>query len=194
MAKAYSSPSERWLALQHRDPGANSSFLYGVVSTRIYCRPTCPGRLARRSNVIFFDTLDHAHRANYRPCIRCQPCNDAWDRDSQGRVIVGDAQSIIVGAVLRREAWTVEGVARELGISGGHLHRLFKKHISVTPKAYAATFDKSSRSSSPHQALQSFPPPRMLVADANMDTWGQIEWPDLAFATGGTSWSINDEL
>lgn len=173
MLGAYSSASERWLALQHRDPGANSSFLYGVNSTRIYCRPTCPGRLARRSNVVFFDTLDHAHRAGYRPCMRCQPCNDAWDRDSQGRLIVGQAQSLIMSAVLRREAWTVEGVARELGISGGHLHRLFKKHLSVTPKAFADTVDKSSGLSCSHQILPSLPPHRFLV-----ESLGQVEWPN----------------
>lgn len=142
---AYSTSQDRWLALQQRDPSANSSFFYGVHSTRIYCRPTCPGRLARRSNIIFFDSLDHAHRAGYRPCKRCQPCNDAWDRGTQSRMTVARAKDIIMVAAMALQPWTVEGVAAELGISGGHLHRLFKKQLNTTPKAFAETAIDSAR-------------------------------------------------
>lgn len=142
MTEPYATTQERWLALQRRDPKANSSFLYGVHSTHIYCRPTCPGRLARRSNVVFFDSLAHAHRAGYRPCKRCQPCNDAWDRGSQARATLRRARDLITAAAAdsapREQPWTVEGVAAELGVSGGHLHRLFRKQLNTTPKAFAA--------------------------------------------------------
>lgn len=35
--------------------------------------------------------------------------------------------------------WTVEVFARDLGISGAHLHREFKKHFGLTPKSFGAS-------------------------------------------------------
>lgn len=56
----FQSTHARWRALTRRTPSSHSSFLYGVKSTKIYCRPTCPARLARRVIVVFYDTEDQA--------------------------------------------------------------------------------------------------------------------------------------
>jgi methylphosphotriester-DNA--protein-cysteine methyltransferase len=129
----------RWQAVSRRDAGANSSFFYGAITTRIFCRPTCPGRLARRSNVVFFDDQEHASRSGYRPCKRCQPCNSKWSRDSRGQVLAGRARELIAAAVAGETSWTVESCAAQLSISGAHLHRIFRKHFRTTPKAYAGS-------------------------------------------------------
>ncbi|KIW97659.1 uncharacterized protein Z519_01243 [Cladophialophora bantiana CBS 173.52] len=70
---AYRSETSRWKALVARDPQATNVFVYAVVTTKIYCRPDCRARLARRANVRFFDQAAQAERAGFRACKRCRP-------------------------------------------------------------------------------------------------------------------------
>jgi AraC family transcriptional regulator, regulatory protein of adaptative response / methylated-DNA-[protein]-cysteine methyltransferase len=64
---------ERWEAVRRRDPGAIGAFVYGVATSGVYCRPSCPARLPRRENVRFHATCADAERAGFRPCKRCRP-------------------------------------------------------------------------------------------------------------------------
>ncbi|KAL0765332.1 hypothetical protein CaCOL14_012081 [Colletotrichum acutatum] len=133
--------STRWLFVSRRDLSANSSFFYGVISTQIFCRPTCPGRVARRGNVVFFNDLQHASQSGYRPCKRCEPCNDDWSRNSSGRKIAHQARAMIAAAEADSLKWTVGGLARKLGVASAHLHRRFKKCFLMTPKAFAESLN-----------------------------------------------------
>ncbi|APA15430.1 hypothetical protein SS1G_09111 [Sclerotinia sclerotiorum 1980 UF-70] len=65
--------SQRHQALLSRDFLAHSSFIYSVITTKIYCRPTCPSRLARRANIIFHETWKEAEDDGFRACKRCRP-------------------------------------------------------------------------------------------------------------------------
>ncbi|KAK7434973.1 hypothetical protein Landi51_13268 [Colletotrichum acutatum] len=136
--------STRWLFVSRRDLSANSSFFYGVISTQIFCRPTCPGRVARRGNVVFFNDLQHASQSGYRPCKRCEPCNDDWSRNSSGRKIAHQARAMIAAAEADSLKWTVGGLARKLGVASAHLHRRFKKCFLMTPKAFAESLKTST--------------------------------------------------
>ncbi|KAK5050406.1 hypothetical protein LTR84_003687 [Exophiala bonariae] len=69
----YSTPSARWAALTIRDPAATDAFIYAVRTTKIYCRPDCRARLARRANVAFYDNVHQARLDGYRACKRCKP-------------------------------------------------------------------------------------------------------------------------
>ncbi|OAP63198.1 hypothetical protein AYL99_02425 [Fonsecaea erecta] len=69
----YRSETSRWRALVGRDPRATDAFVYAVVTTKIYCRPDCRARLARRANVRFYDLAAHAERGGFRACKRCKP-------------------------------------------------------------------------------------------------------------------------
>lgn len=40
--------------------------------------------------------------------------------------------------------WTVEAFARDLGVSGAHLHREFKKHFGLTPKSFGASLKRDT--------------------------------------------------
>ena len=131
----YLSSDQRWCAVQSRDIEANHAFFYGVTTTSIYCRPTCPGRVARRSNVVFFESISMAKQSGYRPCKRCKPDLVTWDPNAHGRKIVADAQMLMRQMTSRGEKWTVEDVAKQLGIGGAHLHRMFKKYLGETPKS-----------------------------------------------------------
>ena len=70
---AAANDAARWAALRARDARFDGSFYYAVRTTGVYCRPSCPSRLAQRSNVSFHETREAAERAGFRPCKRCRP-------------------------------------------------------------------------------------------------------------------------
>ncbi|CAN5746298.1 bifunctional DNA-binding transcriptional regulator/O6-methylguanine-DNA methyltransferase Ada [soil metagenome] len=120
----------RWKAVLDRDYQAEGRFFYGVTTTGIFCRPTCPSRRPAREHVRFFDTVVDARRGGFRPCKRCQPESVAADK----RVIQQVVRAI--------ESWdegspTLAGLSEIVGISPGHLQRKFKKATGVSPAEYA---------------------------------------------------------
>jgi AraC family transcriptional regulator of adaptative response/methylated-DNA-[protein]-cysteine methyltransferase len=62
-----------WHAVQTRDRAQDGTFVYGVRTTGIYCRPSCPSRPARRENVTFHADWTAAEAAGLRACLRCRP-------------------------------------------------------------------------------------------------------------------------
>jgi len=71
-------PGEAWRAeaVARRDRGADGQFVFAVRSTRIFCRPSCPARRPRPSQVLFFPTAAEACSAGYRACLRCRPAEE----------------------------------------------------------------------------------------------------------------------
>lgn len=68
-------PSRRTLlgAVTRRDAAWDGLFVFGVRSTGVACRPTCPSRRARPEHLAFFPTLEAARDAGFRACRRCRP-------------------------------------------------------------------------------------------------------------------------
>lgn len=62
----------RWRACLARDGTADGTFVFAVVTTGVYCRPSCPGR-PKRENVRFFADAVEARSAGFRACKRCRP-------------------------------------------------------------------------------------------------------------------------
>jgi AraC family transcriptional regulator of adaptative response / DNA-3-methyladenine glycosylase II len=60
-------------ALRTRDSRFDGRFFTGVHSTGIYCRPICPARTPKQSNVDFYACAAAAEDAGFRPCRRCRP-------------------------------------------------------------------------------------------------------------------------
>ena len=133
-ATAYASAERRWTAVVERDAAADGAFVFAVRSTGVVCRPGCASRTPKRSNVAFFDTLDEAMDAGFRPCKRCRP--DA--RSPQERLA---AQVVRACRRLEREEPepTLEALAAEAGLSRAHFQRVFKRAVGLTPKQYART-------------------------------------------------------
>ncbi len=73
MDMQFSTDTKKWLAVQSKDKKADGLFVYAVRTTKIFCRPVCKARLARRSNVAFYESAHEAERAGYRACKRCKP-------------------------------------------------------------------------------------------------------------------------
>lgn len=131
-----------WRAVLTRDRTADGQFVTGVLSTGIYCRPSCAARHPRRENVRFFVDGAAARAAGLRPCLRCRP--DEVSRDSDG---LTRALAFIEAA---DEPPPLEAVAAAAGYAPHHFHRLFKRAMGVTPARYA----RGLRARRAEQALQ----------------------------------------
>src|SRR5690606_35036482 len=125
-------------ALDARDARFDGLFFVGITSTRVYCRPVCPARVAYPSHRRFFDTAAAAECAGLRPCLRCRP------ELAPGRAMI-DAVSRLAHAAARRiEAGALNGrsvaeLAHELGVSDRHLRRAIERELGVSPVELAQT-------------------------------------------------------
>jgi AraC family transcriptional regulator, regulatory protein of adaptative response / methylated-DNA-[protein]-cysteine methyltransferase len=133
MAAPMADTDPRWARLAARDPAADGQFWYGVVTTGIYCRPSCPSRRARVANVRLFDTVEQARAAGLRPCRRCNP--DGLAPAALNAALVEKACRLIEAAPERP---SLDALAEAVEMSPAHFHRLFKGHTGLTPRAYGA--------------------------------------------------------
>jgi AraC family transcriptional regulator of adaptative response/methylated-DNA-[protein]-cysteine methyltransferase len=130
MTQSESIDAERaWTAVLARDRAADGRFVTGVLTTGIYCRPSCAARHPRRENVRFFEDGGAAREAGLRPCLRCKPDQVARDAEGVARAV----------ALIERSATppTLDERAEAAGYAPHHFHRLFRKRTGVTPAAYA---------------------------------------------------------
>jgi AraC family transcriptional regulator of adaptative response/methylated-DNA-[protein]-cysteine methyltransferase len=122
-----------------RDARFDGWFFTGVMTTRVYCRPTCPVKPAQSRNVVFFPTAAAAERAGFRPCLRCRPeaapGTPAW---RGAAATVSRALRLIEGGYLD-DGRRVDDLADTLGMTARHLRRLFLRHAGASPRAVAAT-------------------------------------------------------
>lgn len=128
----FDTPTARWSALTVRDPESNNKFVYCVKTTRIYCRPICPSRRARRANVEFHNTPTQAEAAGYRACKRCKPeiLNGEEAEVQKMRARIARAKQ----RVLSGEDVVLKDLAKEAGWSKWHFGRVFKKVVGLSPK------------------------------------------------------------
>ena len=123
----------RWARIVARDKAADGRFWYSVSTTGVYCRPSCPSRVANPKNVQLHDTLKSAKATGFRPCKRCNP--DGPSIDSENATLVAKACRIIEES---EEEPSLEKLADAIGRSPGYFHRTFKAATGLTPKEYAA--------------------------------------------------------
>lgn len=121
----------RWQALINKDPRIATAFLYCVKSTHIYCRPICTARLARRKNVVFYDTVDEAEEAGFRPCKRCKPRLPLHETH---HAMVRQSCQILDQSVTALPP--LKDLAKSVGLTQWHFHRIFRRFAGVTPRMY----------------------------------------------------------
>lgn len=120
---------QKFAAVAARDASLDGRFVYAVITTGVYCRPSCPARPARRENVRFFDSGAAAQSAGFRPCRRCRP-----DEPMPGYAdLVAVARRIEAHS---DERITLAELAQGTPWSAARLQRAFKAAFGVTPKAY----------------------------------------------------------
>jgi AraC family transcriptional regulator, regulatory protein of adaptative response / methylated-DNA-[protein]-cysteine methyltransferase len=123
----------RWARIVARDKAADGELWYSVATTGVYCRPSCPSRIANPSNVQLHDTLESARATGFRPCRRCNP--DGLSPEAENAALVAKACRIIEES---EEQPSLEQLAAAIDRSPSYFHRVFKATTGLTPKEYAA--------------------------------------------------------
>lgn len=122
-----------YAAICRRDAAFDGLFYTGVLTTGIYCRPSCPARTPKLENVRFFAAPEEAEAAGLRACLRCKP-KDAHPKNEQLEKVQAMCR-LIAGA---EEEPSLEELARHVALSPGRAQKLFKQTLTVTPKQFAA--------------------------------------------------------
>ena len=127
----YHTDDARWQAVENRDANADEQFVFGVITTGIFCRPSCRARHPLRQNIRFFQDIHAAQAAGFRPCKRCQPDKAPLHQQRVERI---RRACELMDA--REETITLEALAQEMAMSPYHFHRLFKSVTGLTPRAW----------------------------------------------------------
>ena len=123
-------------AVQSKDARFDGWFVTAVLTTGIYCRPSCPVRPPFARNVRFYLTAAAAQRAGFRACKRCRP--DASPGSPEWNIrgdLVARAMRLIADGTVDREG--VSGVAARLGYTTRQLERLLQAETGAGPLALA---------------------------------------------------------
>ena len=153
-------------AVHSRDRRFDGRLFVGVLSTGIYCRPSCPSRTPLRRNCAFYASAAGCVAAGFRACRRCRPDalpgSRGWDVDAD---LAGRALRLVHDGVV--DELGVAGLARRLAVSPRHLHRVLVAQVGASPVALA----QARRAQVARQLLE------------------QVSWPmsDVAFAAGFAS-------
>ena len=118
-----------WAAVKRRDRSFDGRFVTGVLTTGIYCRPSCAARHPDRGNVRFFVDGAQARVAGLRACKRCRPDDVGRDEAAVLAAIDEIRQAV--------DAPTLTTLAQLTGYSPAHFQRVFKRAIGLSPAAYA---------------------------------------------------------
>ena len=131
MNKGYDIVDEEtaWTAVKRRDRHYDGQFITGVMTTGIYCRPSCAARHPLRKNVRFFANTNDAQAAGLRACMRCRPDEVARDEAAVRAVIDAIRKS--------QDKPGLAELAKLAGYSPTHLQKLFKHAIGLSPAVYA---------------------------------------------------------
>jgi len=127
MRMTHSQMYSRFLA---SDPTWNGRFFTGVLTTGIYCLPSCKARKPKQENVRFFPTCDAARDAGLRPCLKCHPDDFARGADP----VLESIEALV--AEIRGEPGrfrNASAVVRRSGFGATRCFELFRLHFHTTP-------------------------------------------------------------
>ena len=128
MAAVLTENDAMWRAVLARDTRFDGAFVYGVNSTRIFCRPSCPSRRPTPSGVQFFATPTEAKSAGFRACLRCRP----------ETVAPHVAQATRIARLIERDPQhPLEGVAAATRQDPQRARKNFRAATGVSPREWA---------------------------------------------------------
>jgi AraC family transcriptional regulator, regulatory protein of adaptative response / methylated-DNA-[protein]-cysteine methyltransferase len=119
-----------WEIVQRRDGSYDGVFFVGVLTTKIYCRPSCSARPLRK-NVRFFADSAAARAVGLRACLRCHPDDVAPDAALVAKVV--EILSDSTGPL------TLAAIAAQVHFSPFYVNRVFQRRLGVSVRAYAAS-------------------------------------------------------
>jgi len=115
-----------------KDKGRDGSFFFGVTTTGVYCRPSCPARRPLRRNVRFYETPAQAEIDGLRPCRRCRPNASIAEPGARMRELCEYIREHCDSG----DALTLARLAQHAKLSPFHLQRSFRAAIGVSPREY----------------------------------------------------------
>ncbi|GAA0182478.1 DNA-3-methyladenine glycosylase 2 [Clostridium sediminicola] len=121
------------IARKTKDKNFDGKFFFGVKTTGIFCRPSCPSPIAKEENVLYFDTMYDALEQGLRPCLRCRPDIkvEYYNGNVDGTSIVDSALNMIYEGYLNYNS--ISDLAKEFFISDRHLRKLFVENLGIPP-------------------------------------------------------------
>ncbi len=123
-------------AVQSKDARFDGWFFTAVVTTGIYCRPSCPAVPPKPGNMRFHPSAAAAQQAGFRACKRCRPDaapgSPEWDQRDD---LTARAMRLIADGVVDRDG--VPGLASRLGYSRRQLERQLRAELGAGPLALA---------------------------------------------------------
>jgi AraC family transcriptional regulator, regulatory protein of adaptative response / methylated-DNA-[protein]-cysteine methyltransferase len=179
----------RWARVAARDHAADGQFWFSVVTTGVYCRPSCPSRTANPRNVRFHDSLEAAKATGLRACKRCNP--DGLSVEAENVAIVAKVCRLIEQSL---EEPSLAELANAVELSPSYFHRLFKRVTGVTPKNYAA----AHRAARVREGLEKCHTVTKAIYDAGFNSSGRF-YEKVADMLGMTpsqyrSGGVNEEI
>lgn len=83
---------EKIKAVRNRDTNYRGKFFVAVRTTKIVCTPGCPAK-PQEKNIVFYDTLEEALQAGYRPCKLCMKEFYDHQKNNMGTIKITRYQS-----------------------------------------------------------------------------------------------------
>ena len=127
MPKLYEAEMEA--AINRRDATFDGQFYYGVITTGVFCQPSCSTKAAKPENLRFFYDLKSAIAAGFRPCKRCNPIR----KNERTDMLVEVARYIEKHA---DEKLTLTQLGDMANQSSSQLQKSFKEMFGVSPKHF----------------------------------------------------------
>ena len=122
-----------WNRAEARKGKFDGKFILGVMTTRIYCLPSCAARPPKPQNVRLFTTESEAKAAGLRVCKRCRP--DLYYKGEDENVALFGGLAARVGG--RPEDFSdASALAKEAGVSLTKLGDLFRDHAHLAPASW----------------------------------------------------------
>ena len=125
---------ECWQAVLRRDRGQDGRFLFGVITTGVFCRPSCAARRPLRKNVRFYPTAVEAEKEGLRACLRCRPLRRPGDGAQVARM--RELCEYIRLHCDSGDPLTLDVLSREADLSPSRLRRMFREIVGITPRQY----------------------------------------------------------
>ncbi|CAL9378386.1 DNA-3-methyladenine glycosylase [Streptomyces sp. DH-12] len=123
-------------AVRSKDARFDGWFYTAVLTTGIYCRPSCPVVPPKPENMVFHPSAAACQRAGFRACKRCRPDTSPgspeWNRRAD---LTARAMRLIADGVVDREG--VPGLAARLGYSTRQIERQLFAELGAGPLALA---------------------------------------------------------
>jgi len=153
---------ERWMRAVHaKDARFDGWFFIGVVTTGIYCRPSCPVVPPKPENMRFYPSAAAAQQAGYRACKRCRPdASPGSPQWNQRADLVARAMRLIGDGIIDRDG--VPGLAARLGYSVRQVERQLLAELGAGPLALA----RAQRAQTARLLIETSPLPMGDVAFA----------------------------